>query len=130
MSRRVLLVRHTEVSTRWAKKCYGRTDVGLSRGGIVQAAEIAAQLAPEPIAMIIHSGLKRASHLALRLAAMKGIDALADPRWQERHFGSWEGRGWHSIWKKRATRWTACSPIRTGIALAAVRLPRSCKIAA
>ena len=100
MSRRVLLVRHTEVSTRWAKKCYGRTDVGLSRGGIVQAAEIAAQLAPEPIAMIIHSGLKRASHLALRLAAMKGIDALADRRWQERHFGSWEGRGWHSIWKE------------------------------
>jgi len=100
MSRRILLIRHTEVALRWTKKCYGRTDVGLSRNGVMQAATLASQLSAQTVAMIVHSGLQRASHLALRLAAMKGIDAIADARWQERNFGTWEGRGWHSIWRE------------------------------
>jgi alpha-ribazole phosphatase len=100
VSRRVLLIRHTEVAVRWAKRCYGRTDIGLSRNGVLQAAEISAQLATQPVSMIIHSGLKRASHLALRLAAQKGIASIADERWQERNFGTWEARTWHAIWKE------------------------------
>ena len=100
MSRRVLLIRHTEVAVRWATRCYGRTDVGLSRNGVLQAAAIASQLSARPVAMIVHSGLKRASHLALRLAAMKGLEPLVDERWQERNFGTWEARTWHAIWKE------------------------------
>jgi broad specificity phosphatase PhoE len=96
----ILLIRHTEVAVRWAKKCYGRTDVGLSHNGVLQAAELASQLVSRPIAMIVHSGLKRSAHLALRLAAMRGVDAIADRRWQERDFGTWESRSWHSIWKE------------------------------
>jgi alpha-ribazole phosphatase len=100
VSRRILLIRHTEVAVRWSTRCYGRTDVALSRNGVVQAAAIAAQISARPIAMVVHSGLKRASHLALRLAAMKGLDPIIDERWQERNFGTWEGRSWHSIWKE------------------------------
>lgn len=94
------MIRHTEVAVRWATRCYGHTDVGLSRNGVLQAAAIASQLSTQPVAMIVHSGLKRASHLALRLAAMKGLEPIVDPRWRERNFGTWEGRSWHSIWKE------------------------------
>lgn len=100
MSRRVLLIRHTDVAVHWTRKCYGRTDVGLSRKGVLQAAAIATQLSAQPVAKIIHSGLKRTSHLALRLAAGKGIEPLVDERWQERNFGTWEARNWHAIWKE------------------------------
>jgi alpha-ribazole phosphatase len=100
VKRRILLVRHTEVAVRWTTKCYGCTDVGLSRAGRQQAAQLATKLAAEPITALIHSGLKRAAYLARWLANMKGTVAVADARWQERNFGTWEGRGWHSIWRE------------------------------
>ncbi len=96
----MLLVRHTEVAVRWARRCYGRTDVGLSRAGQRQAAELASQLAARPVTTLIHSGSKRTAYLAELLANTKGLTAWVDPRWQERDFGTWEGRGWHSIWKE------------------------------
>jgi alpha-ribazole phosphatase len=100
VSRRVLLIRHTEVAVRWTTRCYGRTDVGLSHNGVLQAATLAAHLSAQQVAMIIHSGLKRTSHLALRLAAAVGVEPISDERWQERNFGAWEARTWHTIWKE------------------------------
>ena len=100
VKRQILLVRHTEVAVRWTGKCYGCSDIGLSHVGRQQAAELATRLAAEPITALIHSGLKRAAYLARWLANMKGIAPVADARWQERNFGTWEGRGWHSIWKE------------------------------
>ena len=100
VKRQILLVRHTEVAVRWTGKCYGCSDIGLSRAGRQQAAELATRLAAEPITALIHSGLKRAAYLARWIANMKGIAPVADARWQERNFGTWEGRGWHSIWKE------------------------------
>ena len=99
-ARRVLLVRHTEVAAHWIKKCYGRSDIALSRAGRRQATEIVAQLAGENITAIVHSGLQRAAHLAHALATTKNLIATPDPRWQERDFGTWEGRSWHAIWKE------------------------------
>jgi broad specificity phosphatase PhoE len=100
MTREVLLVRHTDVAVRWSTRCYGRTDVGLSRAGRMQAAELASQLATRPVTTLVHSGLKRASYLARWLATLKNLTPVADTRWQERNFGMWEGRGWHTIWKE------------------------------
>jgi alpha-ribazole phosphatase len=100
MTRQVILVRHTEVATRWTTRCYGCTDVGLSRAGRQQAAALAAELAAQRITNVIHSGLKRAAYLAHWLASLQGLTPIADLRWQERNFGSWEGRGWHTIWKQ------------------------------
>jgi alpha-ribazole phosphatase len=98
--RQILLVRHTDVAVRWTHRCYGCTDVGLSRAGRKQAAELAAKLAVRPITAIVHSGLERAAYLARWIGTLKGIAPSADTRWQERNFGNWEGRSWHSIWKE------------------------------
>lgn len=100
MTRQILLVRHTSVAVRWTNRCYGCTDIGLSHAGRQQAAELATRLAAEPITALFHSGLKRAAYLARWLANMKGLVPIEDARWQERNFGAWEGRGWHSIWKE------------------------------
>jgi broad specificity phosphatase PhoE len=98
-SRQVLLVRHTDVAMRWTTRCYGCTDVGLSRAGRLQAAELASKLAEQPITTILHSGLQRAAYLARRLADLKRLVPIADARWQERQFGSWEGRSWKAIYQ-------------------------------
>jgi alpha-ribazole phosphatase len=100
MNRAVLLVRHTEVAVRWVARCYGRTDIGLSRAGRKQAADLATLLAERPVTALVHSGLKRAEYLARWLGTLKRIRPVADTRWQERNFGNWEGRGWHTIWKE------------------------------
>jgi alpha-ribazole phosphatase len=96
----VLLVRHTEVPLLWKKRCYGRSDIGLSRGGRRHMLQLAARLAEEPITTIIHSGLERAALLAGRVAQLKRIEPIMDARWQERDFGTWEGRSWHAIWRE------------------------------
>lgn len=85
---------------KWRKACYGRLDVGLSRAGEQRACDLASQLARHPITAIVHSGLKRASFLASRLALLKDLVPHVDPRWQERDFGTWEGRSWHTIWRE------------------------------
>jgi alpha-ribazole phosphatase len=96
----VLLVRHTEVAIRWAKRCYGCTDVGLSRNGRQQAADLARTIADQPVTAIIHSGLERTAYLARSLGKLKRLTPEIDARWQERNFGTWEGRPWHAIWKE------------------------------
>jgi broad specificity phosphatase PhoE len=100
VKRQILLVRHTDVAVRWTNRCYGCTDVGLGRAGRQQAAEVAAKLGAHPVTALIHSGLERAAYLARWIANMKGVAPTVDTRWQERNFGTWEGRGWHSIWKE------------------------------
>lgn len=100
MNRAVLLIRHTDVAVRWSSRCYGCTDIGLSKAGRQQAAELANQLAERPVTALVHSGLKRTSYLARWLGTLKRLTPTADARWQERNFGAWEGRGWHTIWKE------------------------------
>ncbi|MEP7246717.1 MAG: histidine phosphatase family protein [Gammaproteobacteria bacterium] len=91
-------MRHTEVAQKWVHRCYGRSDVGLARAGRKQAYELAATLAREPVTAVVHSGLKRAAFPARRLAELARLEPTVDPRWQERDFGTWEGRTWNAIW--------------------------------
>ena len=98
--RRVVIVRHTEVARRWRGRCYGRTDVGLSREGYRAARALAQKLAAGPIDAVLHSGLARARFLANEIGRRTGFEPSIDPRWMERDFGSWEGRSWQSIWRE------------------------------
>lgn len=95
----MLLVRHTEVARAWRGRCYGQSDMGLSREGMRHARTLAAALACEPVAAIVHSGLRRTHVLAQLLARRTGVTPLADRRWRERAFGDWEGRSWDTIWR-------------------------------
>lgn len=61
---------------------------------------MAYQLADEPLAAIVHSGLRRTRRLAELVAHRRTCPILADARWAERDFGAWEGRTWPSIWRE------------------------------
>ncbi len=100
MKRQVLLVRHTEVARGWKGRCYGQSDMGLSRAGQSHARALAASLAGWKPDRIVHSGLSRACILAEAVAALAGVASHADTAWQERDFGSWEGRSWTAIYRE------------------------------
>lgn len=100
MTRRILLVRHTQVALRWRGRCYGCSDMGLSRAGTAHAATLASILSAFPLTAIVHSGLIRTRLLADRIACATGLVPITDPRWRERDFGTWEGRSWHAIWRE------------------------------
>jgi broad specificity phosphatase PhoE len=96
----VLLVRHTAVAVRWAGRCYGRTDVGLSRAGAGQARALASTLADWRPERVVHSGLTRTRRLAEALAHVANVPCEAREAWRERDFGTWEGRRWTSIYRE------------------------------
>lgn len=95
----MLLVRHTEVAHAWRGRCYGQSDMGLSREGLRHARTLAAALAREPVTAIVHSALRRTRVLADLLSRATGLMPTVDPRWRERDFGDWEGRSWNAIWR-------------------------------
>lgn len=100
MTRQILLVRHTEVARAWKGRCYGQSDMGLSLAGAAHARELAGTLAGWRPERVVHSGLRRAAILAEAVAAIAGVAAHADLAWQERDFGSWEGRSWGAIYRE------------------------------
>lgn len=100
MAAAVLLVRHCEVARAWQDRCYGQSDMGLSRAGSAQVRALAPQLARWTPDIVLHSGLRRAQRLAQSIAALSGRTASADPAWRERDFGRWEGRSWSAIYRE------------------------------
>lgn len=98
-TRAVLLVRHTEVARAWRGRCYGQSDMGLSREGAAHRRTLAPELAAWSPEFIVHSGLRRARLLAEAVAALAGVPERAEPQWQERDFGHWEGRSWDAIYR-------------------------------
>nr|WP_310525493.1 histidine phosphatase family protein [Polymorphobacter sp.] len=93
----ILLIRHTEVARIWRGRCYGITDTGLSRAGAAHAAALAPEIASWRPDIVVHSGLRRAHHLARLIAATARAEIHAVPDWRERDFGDWEGQTWLQI---------------------------------
>lgn len=98
-SRSLTLVRHPPVAKAWAGRCYGQSDMGLSRQGQAMLRGLVGELAALRPDAIIHSDMRRTRALALPLAHRLGIAPIAAPLWQERHFGAWEGRTWNAIYR-------------------------------
>jgi broad specificity phosphatase PhoE len=96
--RRILLVRHCEVASRYRQLCYGRSNVELSELGLAQSEEVARQLAREPITHVYHSGLYRARHLAEALRKLVGISVEESHLLRERDFGEWELQTWDALY--------------------------------
>ena len=99
MARSLILVRHPPVAAAWNGRCYGRSDMGLSRAGRAMIAPLVDQLAAMRPDHVLHSGLRRARMVAEPLGRRLGLDPVPAPLWQERDFGDWEGRGWSSIYR-------------------------------
>jgi broad specificity phosphatase PhoE len=100
MPAKVLLVRHTEVARAWQGRCYGQSDMGLSRTGAARVRSLAPELADWHPNIVLHSGLRRARILAEAAAILAGVTVKADPMWMERDFGNWEGRSWAAIYRE------------------------------
>lgn len=99
MNDTVRLVRHTAVALAWTGRCYGVSDVPLSRAGKAAATHLSTELAATKPAWVLHSGLARTRLLAERIAAATGAPLYEDSGWQERDFGAWEGRTWAQIYR-------------------------------
>ncbi|WP_239447364.1 histidine phosphatase family protein [Parasphingorhabdus marina] len=93
-------MRHPPVVKDWQKRCYGTSDMGLSREGARMAKSLVARLITFCPEIIIHSDRKRTRNIAERAAVQLSINAHSDPRWRERDFGSWEGRTWNQIYRE------------------------------
>lgn len=99
MARRLILVRHPPVAAAWAGRCYGQSDMGLSRAGQAMVPPLIDTLAALKPDGLVHSDMRRTRALALPLARRLGIAAQAAPLWRERHFGAWEGQTWNAIYR-------------------------------
>jgi broad specificity phosphatase PhoE len=89
---RLLLARHGETARNSEKRIQGRSDAGLSRRGIQQAAALAKELKGEELHALYCSDQKRAKQTAERIAALhKGLQIVREPRLREIDFGLWEG---------------------------------------
>ena len=94
----IILVRHTEISSAWKKRCYGVSDVPLSDAGKAAIAPIAKRLANHYApCRVIHSGLSRTKMLASAIASQIDSQPTEDTAFKELNFGSWEGRLWTHI---------------------------------
>jgi broad specificity phosphatase PhoE len=98
MVTQLILARHPPVALAWQKRCYGRSDPGLSRDGTAMLSAVAAELVVLRPKYVLHSEQRRTRPLAERVARSLGIEAYAAPLWRERDFGSWEGQSWHQIY--------------------------------
>jgi broad specificity phosphatase PhoE len=97
---RLILVRHPPVAKAWAGRCYGQSDMGLSREGQTMLAPLAVRLAALEPDMILHSGMRRTRVLADMLGRCTVGVVMEDCQWRERDFGNWEGRTWNSIYRE------------------------------
>lgn len=95
----VHLVRHTVVARHWSGRCYGQSDVPLSREGREAAKALALSIAGLGVSRLYVSPLRRARFLAgLVLRENSSFEMVVDPRLKECHFGAWEGSTWDAIY--------------------------------
>lgn len=74
--------------------------MGWSREGARRATALVEELIALRPTIVVHSDMIRTRRLAERIASRLGLVTLADRRWRERDFGSWEGRSWNAIWRE------------------------------
>jgi broad specificity phosphatase PhoE len=95
----VHLVRHTVISRHWSGRCYGQSDVPLSREGREAAKALAASIASMGVSRLYVSPLRRARFLGgLVVRENSSLEMVVDPRLKECHFGTWEGSTWDAIY--------------------------------
>jgi alpha-ribazole phosphatase len=104
----IVLVRHPDVRVATGT-CYGQLDVPINETHLnVVTERIASDFIqshlPKP-AHIITSPSQRCLRLANNLADITGAKLQQDPRWQELHFGVWEGLLWDDIRRDEFDTW-------------------------
>jgi alpha-ribazole phosphatase/probable phosphoglycerate mutase len=94
---RLLLIRHAEPDEDARGRCYGRLDIGLSRGGLANAERLARSMSTIELAAVYTSPRTRALQTATALCA----SPIVDERLREIDFGELEGRTYEEIERER-----------------------------
>ena len=88
----LFLVRNADTEFTRDRRVAGRRDIGLSRDGRAQAAELRDRLVNVEMGEILASPLPRAVETAEIIAAASGLGVVRDPRLVDFDAGRWEGR--------------------------------------
>lgn len=96
----IWFVRHPPVALHWQDRCYGISDMGLSRHGTQLAKQLVSDLVRLSPDVIVHSDMRRTRQIAEKVARRLSVKAIPDTRWRERDFGAWEGRSWNAIYRE------------------------------
>ena len=93
------LLRHGKADTGGQRRCYGHSDLPLSKEGEAQTRAITAWAVDHlpHIDGILCSDLSRARGMAEQLAEATGAQLVVDPGLREQHMGAWEGRTWADL---------------------------------
>jgi alpha-ribazole phosphatase len=103
---KLMLIRHSKPLVQDGM-CYGMLDVPACPQAVQQDAEALAKVVPLGCPIMV-SALARAQHLASALLAHRpDLTLFNDPRLNEMHFGTWEGRLWSDISKADMDEWTS-----------------------
>lgn len=91
MTTSVFLVRHGRTVLNAQDRLRGLADPPLDEVGVAQAEAVAAALDAQDVVAVHSSPLGRAVATAQVIAARFGINAMADPRFNDRDYGPWTG---------------------------------------
>lgn len=109
----LVIARHGETVWNTESRIQGHIDTDLSDRGREQADALARCLAPEPIAALYASDLRRAQATADPLARRLGLALVLDGRLRERSFGLFEGSTYteaQATWPREWALWSRRDP--------------------
>ncbi len=97
MARKLILIRHEEVESRFAGKLIGSTDAGLSPDGLKKAERLSKLLSTHRPNLCFSSPKRRCLDTAYQATAGLGVDVIVDDELREADFGTWEGLSFAEI---------------------------------
>jgi len=110
VTRRILLLRHGETDDSVKGRCYGKTDVPLSKAGRLQVKHAAHLIQPLQPDLIISSPRIRASDSAAIVAHACQIPVQTEDNFAELDFGDCEGKRYEDVERENPefyARWMA-----------------------
>ena len=110
----LILVRHAETEWNSMGRCQGVADLPLSECGREQARRVALSLGTTPLSAVYTSDLRRAVQTAREVAALHGLEPVADRRLREMDQGRFEGLRYEEIKRSHADflrRWRSAPEV-------------------
>jgi len=103
----IFFVRHGETALNRDGRLQGRIDLELSERGGEQVTRVAQRFAPNSVARVYTSPLRRAQQTAVAIAAVCGAKVEIDDRLVELDYGEWDGKPLTEMRTPRGDLWFA-----------------------